>query len=221
MSASAETPPDPGQYEDREWEAIKGHAWTAKDEAALQRHIPRVVAGQVAIYNHICQVARDLGASNCLDIGTGAGEQYLALQAQAPGVEYAGVELYQTFHEKATAQAVGADIRLLENFLSLPWPDESFDLVTLRTILRYYYPKNGLLMLQEAWRLVAPGGGLLFWLPCRPSPELSEPEVMTVRGGSDRGLAIRWPQSVLDAWLAGKEYAATAVQDAPAYLVRK
>jgi len=58
--------------------------------------------------------------------------------------------------------------------LSLPFPDDSFDLVVTSGVLEYLPLKEGL---GELARVLAPGGHLLF-LPVRPSPATRLLEIM-------------------------------------------
>lgn len=60
------------------------------------------------------------------------------------------------------------------NALSLPFPDDSFDLVVTSGVLEYLPLREGL---GELARVLAPGGHLLF-LPIRPSPATRLLEIM-------------------------------------------
>ena len=123
----------------------------------------------------------DSGA-RILDAGCGTGLLTLALlrvltrPADITAVDLSGRSL-QTAGRAASK--LGADPRhrlcfLQANALSLPFPEESFDLVVTSGVLEYLPLGDGL---GELARVLAPGGHLLF-IPVRPSPLTSFLEVL-------------------------------------------
>ena len=123
----------------------------------------------------------DSGA-RILDAGCGTGLLTLALlrvlrrTADITAVDLSGRSL-QTARRAADKLEAKARHRLCflqANALSLPFPDESFDLVVTSGVLEYLPLGDGL---GEMARVLAPGGHLLF-LPVRPSPMSKVLEVM-------------------------------------------
>ncbi len=96
-----------------------------------------------------------------LDLGCGAGRFVAALRdagAEPVGVEIAGAAL-----ERARAVAPGADLRLLEPDGSIPLEHGSVDLVWCSEVLEHV--ADGAHLLQEARRVLRPGGRVLVTVP--------------------------------------------------------
>src|SRR5215210_5413228 len=96
-----------------------------------------------------------------LDLGCGAGRFVAALRdagAEPVGVEIAGAAL-----ERARAVVPGADLRLLEPDGSIPLEHGSIDLVWCSEVLEHV--ADGTHLLQEARRVLRPGGRLLLTVP--------------------------------------------------------
>lgn len=96
-----------------------------------------------------------------LDLGCGAGRFVAALRgagADAVGVEIAGAAL-----ERARSVAPGADLRLLADDGSIPLEHGSVDLVWCSEVLEHV--ADGAHLLQEARRVLRPGGRILVTVP--------------------------------------------------------
>jgi ubiquinone/menaquinone biosynthesis C-methylase UbiE len=117
-----------------------------------------------------------------LDAGCGTGLLTLALlrvlrrPADITAVDLSGRSLQTA---RRAADKLEAKVRhrlcfLQANALSLPFPEESFDLVVTSGVLEYLPLGDGL---AELARVLAPGGHLLF-IPVRPSPMTKLLEVM-------------------------------------------
>lgn len=117
-----------------------------------------------------------------LDAGCGTGLLTLALlrvlrrPAEITAVDLSGRSLQTA---RRAVRKHGTDPRhrvafVRANALSLPFPDDSFDLVVTSGVLEYLPLREGL---GELARVLAPGGHLLF-LPIRPSPATRLLEIM-------------------------------------------
>jgi SAM-dependent methyltransferase len=96
-----------------------------------------------------------------LDLGCGAGRFVAALRdARADPV---GVEIAEAALERARAVAPGADLRLLEADGSVPLEHGSVDLVWCSEVLEHV--ADGMHLLQEARRVLRPGGRILVTVP--------------------------------------------------------
>lgn len=122
-----------------------------------------------------------------LDAGCGTGLLTLALQRNIHfPVEIIALDLSATSiveAQKAVLQSNGlklqnnrkCDVSFTQgNVLSLPFSDDSFDLVVTSGALEYVPLQDGL---TELARVIAPGGHLLH-LPCRPSPASTFLEIL-------------------------------------------
>ena len=96
-----------------------------------------------------------------LDLGCGAGRFVAALQRA--GADPVGVEIAEAALERARAVAPGADLRLLEDDGSIPLEHGSVDLVWCSEVLEHV--ADGAHLLQEARRVLRPGGRILVTVP--------------------------------------------------------
>lgn len=122
-----------------------------------------------------------------LDAGCGTGLLTLALMRNIRfGVDIIALDLSATSiveAKKAVLQNDGRKPSMIRksevsftqgNVLSLPFSDDSFDLVVTSGALEYVPLQDGL---TELARVIAPGGHLLH-LPCRPSPASTFLEIL-------------------------------------------
>ena len=96
-----------------------------------------------------------------LDLGCGAGRFVAALRGA--GCDAVGVEIAEAALERARAVAPGADLRLLEPDGSIPLEHGSVDLVWCSEVLEHV--ADGQHLLQEARRVLRPGGRILVTVP--------------------------------------------------------
>jgi SAM-dependent methyltransferase len=100
--------------------------------------------------------------AHVLDVGCGSGRNLVDLARLGP---VAGVELSEQAAAVATARGV-ADVRI-GPVESLPWTDETFDLVTCLDVLEH--TPDDRLTLRELRRVTRSGGVLLLTVPAYPS----------------------------------------------------
>ena len=96
-----------------------------------------------------------------LDLGCGAGRFVAALRDA--GADPVGVEVAEAALTRARAVAPGADLRLLEPDGSIPLDHGSVDLVWCSEVLEHV--ADGAHLLQEARRVLRPGGRILVTVP--------------------------------------------------------
>jgi len=96
-----------------------------------------------------------------LDLGCGAGRFVAALRDA--GSDVVGVEIARAALERARAVAPGADLRLLADDGSIPLEHGSVDLVWCSEVLEHV--ADGSHLLQEARRVLRPGGRILVTVP--------------------------------------------------------
>jgi SAM-dependent methyltransferase len=96
-----------------------------------------------------------------LDLGCGAGRFVAALRGM--GADPVGVEIAEAALERARAVAPGADLRRLADDGSIPLEHGSVDLVWCSEVLEHV--AEGAHLLQEARRVLRPGGRILVTVP--------------------------------------------------------
>jgi SAM-dependent methyltransferase len=96
-----------------------------------------------------------------LDLGCGTGRFVAALRDA--GCDAVGVEIAEAALERARAVAPGADLRLLAGDGSIPLEHGSVDLVWCSEVLEHV--ADGAHLLQEARRVLRPGGRILVTVP--------------------------------------------------------
>ena len=92
-----------------------------------------------------------------LDLATGTGDLALALQRKMPGAKIVGADFLPEMIELAKRKGVHQTV--LADAMNLPFPDASFDCVTVAFGLRNMEDWDG--ALQEMARVIRPGGHLL------------------------------------------------------------
>jgi demethylmenaquinone methyltransferase/2-methoxy-6-polyprenyl-1,4-benzoquinol methylase len=114
-------------------------------------------------------------AQDALDVCCGTGDFSLALlRAYGPGLKLCGADLSAPMLGVAGQRLPGADLRLAEA-RALPWPEGSFDLVSISFATRNLYTSRTRLVeaLREFRRVLKPGGVFLNLETTRPaSPAL-------------------------------------------------
>jgi demethylmenaquinone methyltransferase/2-methoxy-6-polyprenyl-1,4-benzoquinol methylase len=122
----------------------------------------------------VARIVREWAPRDLLDLATGSGDLALALQAACPAAQVVGAdfceEMLREAQRKGLAQTVLADA------LRMPFPDRSFDAVTVAFGLRNM--ESWPAALSEIVRVLRPGGRLLildFALPAVPLRWLYRP----------------------------------------------
>ena len=105
-----------------------------------------------------------------LDLATGSGDLALAIQRGCPGARVTGADFCQPMLDRAREKGLANTV--LADALSLPFPDGSFDAVTVGFGLRNMESWGG--ALREMARVLAPGGHLLVLDFSMPEPRLRE-----------------------------------------------
>lgn len=173
---------------------------------ALDRHVPGgIVVANPAAYDALSHrllfgslfgpVAADVAAAapvggRVLDVGCGPGHLSMRLAGEH-GLEVTGLDLDPEMIERARANAeqLGADrggrpLFLVGDVASLPFPDDSFDLVVSTMSMHHWDdPAAGL---TEIARVLRPGGRALIW-DLRPGIlrlHLGAPDALEVASGS-------------------------------------
>jgi ubiquinone/menaquinone biosynthesis C-methylase UbiE len=115
-----------------QWDSMRGPDSLAPFEAALD--------------------AIDAPVTDVLDLGTGTGSGAAIVVRRFPEARVVGVDLSEEMLERARANVPGAEFRRADAS-SLPFPDESFDLVAHANMIPFF---------DEVARVLRPGGTALF-----------------------------------------------------------
>jgi len=115
-----------------QWDTMRGPDSLAPFEAALE--------------------AIEAPVTDGLDLGTGTGSGAAIVVRRFPDARVVGVDLSEEMLERARVNVPGAEFRRADAS-SLPFPDESFDLVSHANMIPFF---------DEVARVVAPGGHALF-----------------------------------------------------------
>jgi demethylmenaquinone methyltransferase / 2-methoxy-6-polyprenyl-1,4-benzoquinol methylase len=149
-------------------------------ETERVRHMFGTIARRYDLANHALSCGVDFYWRKCaadivvrwrpekiVDLATGTGDLALALQKKLPGSEVTGVDFLPEMLERAYRKGVRKTV--LADAMKLPFPDASFDCVTIAFGLRNM--ENWREALGEMSRVLRPDGHLLvleFSLPTKP-----------------------------------------------------
>lgn len=106
-----------------------------------------------------------------LDLATGSGDLALAIERASPRTRVTGADFCEPMLQRAREKGLRAAI--LADALHLPFPDVSFDAVTVAFGLRNMESWSG--ALREMFRVLTPGGRLLVLDFSMPRPPLRAP----------------------------------------------
>ena len=151
-----------------------------KENPELVRGLFSDIAGRYQVVNHLLsggldfywraisvRLIRGWNPSTALDIATGTGDLAMAIRKACPGARVIGADFCRPMLE--VARRNGLPELVVADGLELPFPDQSFDLVTAAFGLRNMASwEKGL---SEMARVLRPGGNLLildFSLPTLP-----------------------------------------------------
>jgi len=114
-----------------------------------------------AIRNKLVELAAPTPGENVLDVGCGTGTLAIAVKAKAGPGEVHGIDASPEMIDvamKKSAASVDFQVGLIE---SIPFPDDSFDLVTSSLMLHHLPEELKRRGLQEIRRVLKPGGRFL------------------------------------------------------------
>lgn len=103
------------------------------------------------------------GVSSVLDIACGPGGWVLDVARTYPHIQVTGIDISKNAIRYARAQTrllklQNASFEVMNALKPLTFPDESFDLVNMRTVIGFVLPQLWPQFLQECRRLLRPGG---------------------------------------------------------------
>jgi ubiquinone/menaquinone biosynthesis C-methylase UbiE len=117
------------------------------------------------------ELGSEIDAVDLLDVGCATG-RLLANLTQAGAARLSGVDLapkiLEVAREKLAREDAHAELRPADAEDAIPWPAESFDVVTLTGVLHHFYRPHDALV--EIRRVLRPGGRLLVIDPCFVTP---------------------------------------------------
>jgi len=128
--------------------------------------------------------ALDVSPGRALDLGTGTGRAAFLLARRYPEAEVVGADLAEEMlveARKLTPPELEGRVRFEQaDAERLPYPDGSFDLVTLANMIPFF---------EELGRVTAPGGAVVFSFSAGPeTPIYVPPDVLRARL-ADQGFA--------------------------------
>jgi methionine biosynthesis protein MetW len=124
--------------------------WSADQE---RRYVPEPALWSLILDGVTAQ-------TRCLDVGCGTGNSY-AREFVGRGISYVGVDVSP--EAVTAARAAGIDAQVIADAATLPFPDQSFDLVLCIEVLEHLFSPQ--LAAREIARVLRPGGRLVASTP--------------------------------------------------------
>ena len=143
-------------YKQNEAQALIDHIVTKEEIVShefFRKKITEETTTLMPLYKLMVDLAVKIGATSVLDIGCVVGQEYDVFKKYAPEIKYTGIEIKQEYVEQGLKVNPEADYRKVDSYLTLPFKDNEFDVVTLRSVLRHYYPIHGYQIIEEALRV--------------------------------------------------------------------
>ena len=120
---------------------------------------------------HATNIVAGWKPATLLDLATGSGDLALAIERSVPGVEVTGADFCEPMLERARAKGLRRTV--VADAMRLPFPDGSFDAVTVAFGLRNMESWPG--ALREMSRVLTAGGHVLVLDFSLPKPPLRAP----------------------------------------------
>lgn len=120
------------------------------------------------MYNSVMEKLKEHRFQTLLDVGCGTGAVMVRVLKEFPGVKVSGIDLSEGMVQKARS-VLGDQAELwVGDAESLPWKDESFDMLVCNASFHHYpKPKR---VLNEMKRVLKPGGCVIIADPWIPNP---------------------------------------------------
>jgi demethylmenaquinone methyltransferase/2-methoxy-6-polyprenyl-1,4-benzoquinol methylase len=116
----------------------------------------------------VARIVREWAPGDILDLATGSGDLALALQAACPAAQVVGADFCEEMLREANRKGLAKTV--LADALRMPFPDRSFDAVTVAFGLRNM--ESWPAALAEIIRVLRPGGRILVLDFAVPDPPL-------------------------------------------------
>ncbi|MFI5889049.1 class I SAM-dependent methyltransferase [Actinoplanes sp. NPDC051513] len=139
--------------------------------ASASLYLHTTTRGKFAVWRKVLDGLSLRGDERALDLGCGRGAVLIAMARRLPSGHATGVDLWRSVDQsgnspavtEANAAAEGVHVDLdTADMTSLPYPDESFDLVVSSMAIHNIHPAAGrLTAIDEALRVLRPGGRLV------------------------------------------------------------
>jgi len=138
-----------------------------KAEAPIERAMQQAIGGQFEAFGIIeMEMLRHYGLRpehTLIDVGCGSGRLAIPLSRSHPG-RYIGTDLVPDLLDHARARCNRADWRFepAGTGMAIPAPDRSADIVCFFSVLTHLLHEQSFLYLEEARRVLRPGGKVVF-----------------------------------------------------------
>ena len=153
------------------WAAIWPGLIAAYFVASASLYLHTTTRGKFAVWQRILDGLALRGDERALDLGCGRGAVLIAVAGRLPSGHATGADLWRSVDQSgnspdvtaSNAAAAGVRVSLdTADMTSLPYPDESFDLVVSSMAIHNIHPAAGrLTAVDEALRVLRPGGRLV------------------------------------------------------------
>jgi hypothetical protein len=149
-------PVDVNTYKLDEAVAAKAFTLTAATDIVAASYEAELVAGTRPIASAFLNAIATYGGEDCsvLDCGCSYGAQRAALVARYPKMRWAGVEVSTAYRSKVVARWPESEVHLVDSFLDMSClKDQSYDVVTSRSMLCHYGHRNAFKIIDEMLRV--------------------------------------------------------------------
>lgn len=193
-------------YKQDEKQAILNFVCTKETDANADAFQQRLVEMSFDNMLDFHKMINEYGAGGtCLDIGANYGSQYYSMKVNCPKVEWIGCEVAPQFITRFRERAKEDEnptIYQIEDYKSLPFENNSFDVVTSKSAHRHYSPEHGFAMIDEMLRVAKKAVVIQFFAAIELDEDLySKPKSEIV---GSKGMLVEWSKPKWDEYIADK-----------------
>jgi hypothetical protein len=196
---------------------------TPENDRVAQRWTAQLLSGEgledvQALMSAAYDVAGDGGS--CLDVGMAYGAQYFAMKRFYPQVVWSGVEVAQQYIDKfrkLITDGSNPEVFKVDSYLNMSGiKDESYDVVTGRSVLSHYSPEHAFKIIDEMLRIAKKAIVLKLYIPPKPGDDDYRLGDGNMTG---RGYFVTWSDDKWQRYLVDKKWSTYQVGNV--YVINK
>jgi len=192
-------------YKQDEKQMFLNHTLTATNDEYATKYLQGFLSGNMVESMAFLKAINEYGET-CLDVGSSYGAQYFGLKKFYPNIKWTGCEISQQYIDRfknLLEEGENAEVFLISDYKDLSSiPDNSYDVVTSRSMLCHYTPENAFKIIDEMLRIAKKAVVIKFY--CLPTDN-DDRYVEGFGNMTDRGYFVYWSKLKWDEYIKDKK----------------